>query len=177
MAPLLLVLSACASSSPAKPTPSVLLPRVGVGYHLADASGPLSKDALAVATAVPHAAMTSYLSAAQLRSAGERVWTSAGDGFVTDIVATFASADDARGLVALAAKTLPGPASQAFSPPGVAGASGFVQTSDVAGKTMFCVLGFSASGARAFVVTRCTPYPQDTVTLTRLLAEQMARAS
>ena len=171
-----LVLTACGgSSSAARPTPAVLLSRVGGGYHLADASGPLSKDSLAAATAVPRAAMASYLGRARLRSAGERVWTSANDGFVTDIVATFATSDEARGLVTLAAKTLSGPASQPFSPPGVPGAQAFVQTSDVAGKTMFCVFAFAPSGAQAFVVTRCTPYPQDTVTLSRLLTEQLAR--
>jgi hypothetical protein len=136
----------------------------------------LSSDALAVATAIPQPAMASYLAAASLRSAGERVWTSTTDGFVTDIVATFASAADADGLVAVAAKTLPGPASRAFSPPGAPGARGFVQTSDVAGKTMFCVIAFAPSGVHAFVVTRCTPYPQDTVTLTGLLTQQLARA-
>jgi len=171
-----LVVSACASKGSAKPTPAVLLSDVGAGYHLADASGPLTKDSLAVATAVPHAELAAYLDSAALRSAGERVWTSAKDGFVTDIVASFASTDAAQGLVALAAKTLPGPATQPFLPPGVTGARGFVQTSDVAGKTMFCVIGFAPAGAQAFIVTRCTPYPQDTVTLSRLLTEQMQRA-
>src|SRR5207302_2442176 len=118
---LVLVLSGCSSSSASKPTPAVLLSHVGEGYHLSDASGPLSKDSLAVATAVPQAAMASYLSGSQLRSAGERIWTSATDGFVTDIVATFAQTDGAQGLVALAAKTLPSPGSQPFWPPGVSG--------------------------------------------------------
>jgi hypothetical protein len=172
-----LVLSGCGPASTAKPTPAVLVPSVGDGYHLANASGPLSAESLAVATAVPHAAMTAYLSGASLRSAGERVWTSNADGFVTDIVARFASAQDAQGLVALAGKTLPGPASQPFSPPGTPGGRGFVQTSDVAGKTMFCVIGFAPSGVQVFMVTRCTPYPQDTVTLSHLLAQQLARAA
>jgi len=171
-----LLFTACSSSS-ARPSPSVLLPAVGAGYHEATASGPLSQDALTVATAVPKASMASYLSQASLRSAGERVWTSTTDGFVTDIVATFTSAADAVGLVQLAATTLPGPASRAFSPPGVPGARGFVQTSDVAGKTMFCVIAFAPSGVQAFIVTRCTPYPQDTVTLSTLLTQQMARAA
>ena len=87
-------LGACSSSDP-RPTPSVLLPDVGPGYHLADASGPLSKEALAVATALPKAVMSSYLTNAGWRSGGERVWTSTNDGFVTDIVATFAKDDDA----------------------------------------------------------------------------------
>ena len=168
-------LGACSSSDP-RPTPSVLLPDVGPGYHLADASGPLSKEALAVATALPKAVMSSYLTNAGWRSAGERVWTSTNDGFVTDIVATFAKDDDATGLVALAQKTLPGPATTSFTPPGVAGARGFVQTSDVAGKTMFCIITFASSGTRAFVVTRCTPYPQDTTVASGLLVQQLTRA-
>jgi hypothetical protein len=168
-------LGACSSSDP-RPTPSVLLPDVGPGYHLADATGPLSKEALAVATAVPKEAMSSYLRTAGWRSAAERVWTSTADGFVTDVVATFSKEDGATGLLALAQKTLPGPATTSFTPPGVAGARGFVQTSDVAGKTMFCIITFASSGTRAFVVTRCTPYPQDTTVAAHLLVQQLARA-
>ena len=170
-----MVVCACRSSD-ARPSPSVLLPDVGPGYHLAPASGPLSKDALTVATALPKAAMSSYLHGAKWRSAGERVWTSTADGFVTDIVATFATADGAQGLVTLAQQTLPGPATQPFTPPGVTGARGFVQTSEVAGKTMFCVITFAKSGPQAFVVTRCTPYPQDTTVASGLLMRQLARA-
>ena len=154
----------------------MLLPDVGSGYHLAAASGPLSKEALAIATAVPKSAMSSYLGGASWQGAGERVWTSTTDGFVTDIVTTFTTADDAAGLVALAQKTLSGPASSPFTPPGVARARGFVQTSDVAGKTMFCVITLAPSGARTFIVTRCTPYPQDTTVASRLLEQQLVRA-
>jgi hypothetical protein len=176
LAAVALLLAGCGSSSISRRTPAVLLPDVGAGYHLAAASGPLSRDTLAVATAVPPEAMSSYLDGVQLRSAGERVWTSSHKGFVTDIVATFASATGAQGLVALAAKALPGAATSPFSPPGVTGARGFVQTSEVAGKTMFCTIALASAGARVFVVTRCTPYPQDTVTVSRLLALQMRRA-
>ena len=171
-----ILLSACSSSSDPRPTPSVLLPGVGPGYHLAAASGPLSKEALSVATALPKQAMSSYLRDASWRSAGERVWTSTSDGFVTDIVVTFATAADASGLVALASTTLSGAATSPFTPPGVAGARGFVQTSEVAGSTKFCVITFAPSGARTFIVTRCTPYPQDTTVASRLLAQQVARA-
>jgi len=172
----LLALTGCGSSSP-HPTPAVLLPGVEAGYRLSPASGTLSAEALAVATAVPKPTMSAYLRRAQLRSAGERVWTSPADGFVTDIVATFGSTADAAGLVALARRTLPGPATRAFSLPGLPDdAQGFVQTSDVAGTTMFCVFAFAPSGVQVFVLTRCTPYPQDTVTVSRLLVQQLARA-
>ena len=154
----------------------MLLPDVGAGYGLAPASGPLTAEGLAAATAVPRSTMSAYLHRAQLRSAGEKVWTSAADGFVTDIVARFASTADAAGWASLAGKTRPGPATRAFSLPGVPEARGFVQTSDVRGTTMFCVFAFAPSGAQVFVLTRCTPYPQDTVTVSRLLAQQLARA-
>jgi len=171
----LLVLTGCGSSSH-RPTPAVLLPGVGAGYRPAAASGPLSADALAAATALPKPTLAAYLRRAKLRSAGEKVWTSSGDGFVTDIVASFRSTGDATGLVTLAGTTLPGPATRAFSLPRLPDARGFLQTSDVAGTTMFCVFAFAPSGSEVFLVTRCTPYPQDTVTVSRLLAQQMARA-
>lgn len=172
---MLLALTGCGSSS-RHPTPAVLLPGVGAGYRLAPASGPLNAEGLAAATALPKATISAYLHRARLRSAGEKVWTSPAHGFVTDIVAAFTSNADAQGLVALARTTLPGPATRAFSLPGLPDARGFVQSSDVAGTTMFCVFGFAPSGARVFVLTRCTPYPQDTVTVSRLLAQQLARA-
>lgn len=164
------------SSSPVRPAPSVLLPDVGPGYRLVAPSGPLSKTALASATAVPAAAMTPYLRTTSLRSAGERVWTAGSDEFVTDIVATFADATDATGFVQLAAKVLPGPATRAFGIVGLPSASGFVQTSFVRDRTMFCVIAFAPAGVHAFVVTRCTAAPQDTTTVSRLLVQQLARA-
>ena len=78
-------------------------------------------------------------------------------------------------LVAVAGSVLPGPATQGFAL-GVGDGRGFVQTSDVRGQTMFCVIAFFTSGARAFIVTRCTPYPQDTTTVTRLARDQLTRA-
>jgi len=120
--------------------------------------------------------MASYLGASPSVSAGERVWTSQDGGFVTDIVATFRSAADAAGLVALAAKVLPGPATHAFDITGLSSVKGFVQTSVVRGRTMFCVVAFAAAGVRAFVLTRCTTYPQDTTAVSRLVVQQLARA-
>jgi hypothetical protein len=169
------IVCGCSSSGPRSTSP-VLLSDVGPGYHVAPASGPLSKDALGSATALPKATMAAYLRRAGWRSATERVWTSSTDGFVTDIVVTFASSADASGLATLASKTLPGDATRPFTPPGVPEARGFVQTSAVDGTTMFCVFAFAPNGSRVFVVTRCTPYPQDTSTVTRLLMQQLARA-
>jgi len=171
------VVCACSSSPPVRPSPNVLLPDVGAGYRLVAPSGPLSRAALAAATAVPQREMASYLDASSLVSAGERVWTSEGGGFVTDTVATFGSAADAAGLVALAAKVLPGPATHPFDIIGLSSVKGFVQTSAVRGRTMFCVIAFVPAGVRAFVLTRCTTYPQDTTTVSRLVAKQLIRAS
>lgn len=170
----LVALAGC-TSTPSRASTGALLPDVGSGYHVGTVSGPLSKNAFAAATAVRKDAMTSYLRGAGWRDGAERVWTSASDGFVTDIVATFASAAAAAGVVQLAGRTLPGAATRAFSLSALPSARGFVQTSAVAGKTMFCVIAFASSGTRAFVVTRCTPYPQDTTTVSRLLERQLTR--
>jgi hypothetical protein len=175
MVAVVVVLGGCSSSS-LRSTPSVLLPDVGAGYRLVPPSGGLSKDALAASTVVPKADMASYLRTASWRSAGERVWTSGEDEFVTDIVATFDDRAGASGLVSLAATVLPGPATRAFDLPDLPSAKGFVQTSDVRGRTMFCVIVFAASGVRAFVLTRCTTNPQDTATVSRLLVQQLARS-
>ena len=172
----LLVLVTASCSSPARPTSALLLPAPGAGYHLSSASGPLTQDALSVATALPSDTMAAYLRAAGFRSASERVWTSAHDGFVTDAMVEVSDASAAARLVDVAGKTLPGPATSPFTL-GVGNGRGFVQTSDVHGQTMFCVIGFFSAGPRAFVLTRCTPYPQDTATLTRLSKEQLARAT
>lgn len=171
------VVCACSSSPPVRPSPNVLLPDVGAGYRLVAPSGPLSRAALAAATAVPQREMASYLSASSLVSAGERVWTSKDGDFVTDIVATFRSAADAAGLAALATKVLPGPATRAFDIVGLTSVKGFVQTSVVRGRTMFCVIAFAPAGARAFVLTRCTTFPQDTTAVSRLVVQQLARAA
>jgi hypothetical protein len=154
----------------------VLLPGVGDGYRRVPPSGPLSASALTRATALPQPVMSSYLDRVTMRSAAERVWRSDDDGFVTDVVVTVGNAADAALLVRTAEQTLPGDATRMFDVTGVAGARGFVQTSDVAGRTMFCVVAFLAVDARAFVVTRCTPYPQDTVSVTALARAQAARA-
>jgi hypothetical protein len=167
-----LAAASCASAS--KPTSAVLLPSPGSGYHLSAASGPLTKQALAFATALPHDTMAAYLASAGFRGASERVWTSHDDGFVTDVVVEVGDERSARRLVDVAGTTLPGPATQAFGL-GVDHGRGFVQTSDVHGQTMFCVIAFMSAGARAFVVTRCTPYPQDTTAVTRLARDQFAR--
>lgn len=163
-------------SSPVRPSPSVLLSDVGAGYRLVAPSGPLSKAALASATAVPEPAMSAYLRTTSLRSAGERVWTHGRDEFVTDLVASFADATDAAGFVQLATNALPGPATRGFSITGLPSATGFVQTSFVRDRTMFCVIAFASAGVRAFVVTRCTAAPQDTTAVSRLLVQQLARA-
>lgn len=163
-------------SSPGRPTAGVLLRSPGAGYHLNDASGPLTKHALAYATALPRDTMAAYLDANPFRSASERVWTSRDDGFVTDVLVDTGEPAAAARLVGLAGSALPGPATQSFAP-GVAGGRGFVQTSDVHGQTMFCVMAFFSIDVRAFVVTRCTPYPQDTTTVVRLSKDQFTRAS
>ena len=173
LAALLLATASC-SSSP-RPTSDLLLRSPGAGYHLNAASGPLTVGALTVATALPHATMAAYLDSVTFRSASERVWTSHDDGFVTDVVVEVGDARSATRLVEVAAATLPGDATTAFAL-GVAGGRGFVQTSDVHGQTMFCVIGFFSVDLRAFVLTRCTPYPQDTATVVRLAREQLARA-
>ena len=162
-------------SSPGGPTATVLLPSPGPGYHLNDASGPLTKHALAFATALPHDTMAAYLDSVAFRSASERIWTSHEDGFVTDVVVETGDATEAAQLVDLAGSALPGPATQAFAL-GVGGGRGFIQTSDVRGQTMFCVIAVFAVAARGFVVTRCTPYPQDTAPVTQLARQQLARA-
>lgn len=163
----------CASAG--RPTAAVLLPSPGQGYHLNDASGPLTKHALAFVTALPRDTMAAYVDSVPFRRASERVWTSREDGFVTDVVVETGEPAAAMRLVDLAGKALPGPATQPFAL-GVAGGRGFVQTSDVRGQTMFCVIAFFAVDVRAFVVTRCTPYPQDTATVTQLAREQFDRA-
>jgi hypothetical protein len=131
---------------------------------------------VAFATALPHDTMAAYVASVPFRSASERVWTSRDDGFVTDLVAEVGAAQYAARLVAVAGTTLSGPATRSFDL-GIAGSRGFVQTSDVHGQTMFCVVAFLSAGARAFVVTRCMPYPQDTTTVSRLAREQLARAT
>ena len=168
-----LLVTAC--SSPGQPTSGVLLPSAGSGYHLNRASGPLTKQSLAAATALPHDTMARYVDSVTFRRASERVWTSHDDGFVTDIVIELGDDRSATRLVDVASATLPGPATQAFAL-GVADGRGFVQTSAVHGQTMFCVIAFLAVSTRAFVVTRCTPYPQDTTTVIRLVRDQYARA-
>ena len=172
---LVLLLAAVSCSSPARPTSALLLPSPGPGYHLNRASGPLTERALAVATALPRETMTTYLDSVTFRSASERVWTSRDDGFVTDAVIEVGDAESAARLVDLAGTSLPGDATTAFALD-VAGGRGFVQTSDVHGQTMFCVIAFFSVDVRAFVLTRCTPYPQDTATVTQLAKDQLARA-
>ena len=162
-------------SSPGRPTATVLLRSPGSGYHLNDASGPLTKHALGFATALPRQTMTAYLDSIPFRSASERVWTSREDGFVTDVIIETGDPAAADRLVDLAGSVLPDPATQAFAL-GVAGGRGFVQTSDVRGQTMFCVIAVFAVDARGFVLTRCTPYPQDAATVTLLAREQYDRA-
>jgi hypothetical protein len=166
-----LLAAACTASS--QPTSSLLLTDVGSGYHVAGASGPLTRTALTSATAVPRDAMASYLTSVTLRRASERVWTSSADGFVTDVVIEVGSAAQATALVTLADRVLPGVATRGFTL--ADGGRGFVQTSDVHGQTMFCVIGFLPAGLRAFVLTRCTPYPQDTATVSQLVREQLRR--
>jgi hypothetical protein len=170
------VLVATSCSSPSKPASNTLLDSPGSSYHLSGASGPLTQRALAFATALPHDTMAAYVASARFRSASERVWTSHDDGFVTDVVVEVGDERSARRLVDVAGATLPGPATRAFDV-GVDDGRGFVQTSDVHGQTMFCVIAFMSAGARAFVVTRCTPYPQDTTTVTRLARDQLTRAT
>jgi hypothetical protein len=168
----------CGGSAPSvRPTPHVLLTAVGAGYRLMPPTGPLSRSDLASATALPRAQMTSYLDRVSLTSAAERVWTAADGGFVTDIVVTVATAAQAADLVDVASRVLPGPATRPFDVAGAPRARGFVQTSDVRGQIEFCVIAFVAVDARAFVLTRCTPYPQDTTVVQRLVDEQIARAS
>ena len=162
---------ACTSSSPAT---ALLLDDAGAGYHVASASGPLTRADLASATALPHDVMSSYLASVRFRRAAERVWTSSADGFVTDIVVEVGTAAQAAALVSLANRVLPGEATRAFALN--AGGSGFLQTSAVHGQTMFCVIGFVPAGLRAFVLTRCTPYPQDTATVARLVRDQLRRS-
>ena len=151
-----------------------MLDDVGAGYHVASASGPLTRGDLASATALPHDVMASYLTSVTFRRAAERVWTSSADGFVTDIVIELGTAAQAAALVGLASRVLPGDATRAFAL--TEGGRGFLQTSDVHGRTMFCVIGFVPAGPRAFVLTRCTPYPQDTATVARLVRDQLRRS-
>lgn len=158
-------------------TPQVLLPSVGPGYSLSRASGPLSADALTHATALPPDDLRVHLRAVRLQRAAERVWTARDGGFVTDIVITVATVEQAAGLVQLSGRVLPGPATRAYTVPGVSGGRGFIQTSVVRGQTMFCVIAFFNVQASAFVVTRCSPTPQDTTEVSRLAAEQARRAS
>lgn len=167
-----LVPTAC-SSGP-RPTSAVLLPSPGPGYHLSGASGPLTKQALTFATALPREDMASYLASVTFRRAAERVWTSSADGFVTDIVVEVGDGAQAAALVSTAGRVLPGAATRSFAIG--ANGRGFVQTSDVQGRTMFCVIAFLSTGLRAFVLTRCTPYPQDTATVSRLANEQIRRS-
>ena len=170
---LIAVLVAC---SPAhRPTSRLLVASPGAGYHLSKVSGPLTSKDLAFATALPHDTMAAYLSSVTLRSASERVWTSHDDGFVTDILVEVGDAQSAVRLVDVANSALGGGAGQGFAL-GVGQGRGFVQTSDVHGQTMFCVIAVLPVAARAFVLTRCTPYPQDTTVLTRLAREQLSKA-
>ena len=171
-----IVLAVAACSSSHRPTSPLLLSSPGPGYHLSGVSGPLTKRGLAFATALPHDTMTSYLTSAGFRSASERVWTSRADGFVTDVVVEVDDTASAARLVEVAGSALPGAATRAFDL-GAGGGRGFLQTSDVHGQTMFCVIGVLSVATRAFVLTRCTPYPQDTTTVTRLAREQLARAT
>lgn len=175
-AALLVLLAAVSCSSPGRPTSALLLPSPGPGYHLSSASGPLTKQALAVATAVPHDTMAAYLDSVSFRSASERVWTSREDGFVTDAMIEVADAGSAAKLVDVAGSSLPGEATTTFAL-GVAGGRGFLQTSDVRGQTMFCVIAFFSVDVKGFVITRCTPYPQDTATVARLSKQQVARVN
>ena len=168
----LVVAVGCSSSSP-RPSSSLLLDSPGPGYHLSGVSGPLGKRTLESATALPRGAMAAYLGSVRFRRASERVWTAADDGFVTDVVVELANEADAAALPFAAGRVLPGPATRPF---GIPRGRGFVQTSDVHGTTMFCVIAFVSAGPRAFVVTRCTPYPQDTSFVTRLVHDQLARA-
>jgi hypothetical protein len=163
-----------ACSSGPRPTSAVLLPSPGPGYHLSSASGPVTKQALGFATALPPEEMASYLASVTFRRAAERVWTSPADGFVTDIVVEVGNDAQAAALVSTAGRVLPGAATRSFAV-GDNG-RGFVQTSDVRGQTMFCVIAFLSSGLRAFVLTRCTPYPQDTTSVSRLATEQIRRS-
>jgi hypothetical protein len=165
------LLAAC--TSPSHSASSLLLDTAGAGYHLDGASGPLTKEALSSATALPHDEMASYLASVTFRRAAERVWTSPADGFVTDVVVEVGGAAEAAELVSVANRVLPGPATRGFAV-GDTG-RGFVQTSDVHGQTMFCVMAFLQAGVRAFVLTRCTPYPQDTTTVTGLARDQLRR--
>lgn len=167
------VLAGCSTGS--SPSPAILLPSVGDGYSVSAVSGPLSRDSLVHATALPALDMSSFLRAAHLQHAAERVWTSGDGSFVTEVVTALATAAEAAALVARAAQVLPGPATRGFSVPGVRGARGFIQTSAVHGRTMFCVIAFMHVKASAFVVTRCTLTPQDTTYVTRLAQEQVHR--
>jgi hypothetical protein len=168
---------ACSEAGTRGPTPGFLLASVGSGYVLSRASGPVTASAAAAATDIPPASMTSYLDRSGFRSGAERIWTSARDGFVTDLAITIATRQGAAALPSVAKTSLGGPGVSTFTAPGVPGGIGFVLTGDVKGGTSFCVTVVFAVRSRAFVVTRCTPYPQDTTYLADLAVKQLRRAS
>ena len=161
-----------ACSSPPSGAGQGLLQHAGPGYRVVAPSGPLTRRALESATAVPSSTMRSYLAGVRFRRAAERVWTERDGSFVTDVVVEVGDHDQAQALVSAAARVLPGPATRPFTPQGVEGGRGFLQTAQARGRTMFCVVVVLAADVRAFVVTGCTPYPQDTTAVVRLASEQ-----